>query len=101
MSMRDFGYMMHKYLHDNDLTKKLQLQVYEMTSKVVNTSADAAIESIYNDVGDYEDSMQMIAAEEAMCDAIITFNKKDYEKSKVPAFTPQEMIEVWEKQKRG
>ena len=95
MSMRDFGYMMHKYLHDNDLTKKLQLQVYEMTSKVVNTSADAAIESIYNDVGDYEDSMQMIAAEEAMCDAIITFNKKDYSESRVPTFTPEEMLDIW------
>ena len=99
MSLRDFGYVIHKYLHDSELTKKLQLQVYEMTSKIVNTSADAAIESIYNDVKDYEDSLQMITAEEAMCDAIITFNKKDYEKSRVPAFTPDKMIDIWNKSK--
>ena len=99
MSLRDFGYIMHKYIHNSDLTKKLQLKAYEMTSKIVNTSADAAIESIYNDIKDYEDSMQMIAAEEAMCDAIITFNKKDYEKARIPVFTPEEIIEIWEKSK--
>ena len=77
MSLRDFGYTMHKFLHDNDLTKKLQLKVYEMTSKVINTSADAAIESLYSEATDYEDSLQTVAAEESMCDAIVTFNKKD------------------------
>ena len=95
MSLRDFGYVMHKYIHDSDLTKKLQLKVYEMTSKIINTSADAAIESIYSDIKDYEDCMQMVAAEEAMCDAIVTFNKKDYEQSHVPAFTPEEIINLW------
>ena len=101
MSLRDIGYAVHRKYHETKKTKAIQLEVYQLVSKIVDTTADAAIESIYNDVGDYEDSMQMIAAEEAMCDAIITFNKKDYEKSKVPAFTPQEMIEIWEKQKRG
>ena len=95
MSLRDFGYIMHKYLHDTDLTKKLQSQVYEITSKIVSTSADAAISSIYSDTKDFEDSMQMIAAEEAMCDAIITFNKKDYGESRVPTFTPEEMLDIW------
>ena len=95
MSLRDFGYIMHKYVHDSELTKKLQLRVYEMTSKVINTTADAAIESIYSESKDFEDSQQMIAAEEAMCDAIITFNKKDYAGSRIPTFTPEEIIDVW------
>ena len=97
MSLRDFGYIMHKYLHDNDLTKKLQLKVYEMTSKVINTSADAAIESLYSEAADYEDSLQTVAAEESMCDAIVTFNKKDFENSKLPVFTPNELIQIWNK----
>ena len=95
MSLRDFGYTMHKYIHDNELTKKLQLQVYEMTSKVISTSADAAIESIYSEAKDYEDSLQMIAAEEAMCDAIITFDKSGFKESKLPVFTPQEICAIW------
>lgn len=95
MSLRDFGYIMHKYLRDKNLTQKLQLKVYEMTSKVVNTSADAAIESLYSETTDYEDSLQTVAAEESMCDAIVTFNKKDFEKSKIPVFTPNELIQIW------
>ena len=97
MSLRDFGYIIHKYVQDNDLTKKLQLKVYEMTSKVINTSADAAIESIYSEAKDYEDSLQMIAAEEAMCDAIITFDKSGFKKSRLPVFTPKEILDVWNK----
>ena len=97
MSFRDIGYVLNKQLHDPKKTRLIQLQAYEMISKVINTSADAAIESIYSDVNDYEDSLQMIAAEEAMCTAIITYNKKDFEKSKLPVYTPEEMCEIWSK----
>ena len=97
MALRDFGYVIHKYLHDKEETKRWQLKVYEMTNKVINTTADAAIESIYTENKDYEDSLQMIAAEEAMCDAIITYNKKDYQQSKLPVFTPEEMLDIWRK----
>ena len=100
MSLRDFGYIMHKYVHDIELTKKLQLQVYEMSSKVVSSSADAAIESIYSEASDYEDSMQMIVAEESMCDAIITLDKKGFKESKLPVFTPKEITEIWLKSSR-
>lgn len=98
MSLRDFGYIIHKNLHDNDITKKMQLKVYEMTSKVISTSADAAIESLYSETNEYEDSLQAVVAEEAMCDAIVTYNKKDFEKSKLPIFTPNELIQIWNKQ---
>lgn len=99
MSLRDFGYFIHKNVHDKEKTKIMLMRLYEMISKVVDTTADAAIESIYSENNDYEDSMQMIAAEEAMCDAIITFNKKDFEQSKLPVFTPEEMLDIWSRNK--
>ena len=71
--------------------------IYSMVHKVVSITADAAIESMFNDIKDYEDSIQMIAAEENMCDAIITYNKKDFEKSKLPVFTPDEMLDIWKR----
>ena len=95
MSLRDIGYVVHRCIHDNETTKQLQLQVYSMTSKVLSTSADCAIESLYSDNSDYEDSLQMLAAEEAMLDAIVTFNKKDFSTSKIPVFTPIEICEHW------
>ena len=97
MSLRDIEYAYHKKCHDKELTRKMMVDIYSMVNKVVSTTADAAIESLYNDVKDYEDSLQIIAAEESMCDAIITFNKKDFDSSKIPVFTPEEIIEIWRK----
>ena len=92
MSLRDIEYLYQKKCHDRELTRKMLSGIYSTVYKVIPTTADAAIESIYNDVKDYEDSLQIVAAEESMCDAIVTFNKKDFEQSKVPVFTPEEMI---------
>ena len=92
MSFRDIEYLYQKKSHNRELTRRMLSNIYSTVYKVVSTTADAAIESIYNDVKDYEDSLQIVAAEESMCDAIVTFNKKDFEQSKVPVFTPEEMI---------
>lgn len=97
MSLRDFGYFVHRHVHDAEITRKMQLRLYETVSKIISTTADAAIESIYSDVKDYEDALQMIAAEETMCDAIITYNKKDFSQSKIPVFTPEEMCDIWKR----
>ena len=94
MSFRDIEYLYEKKSHNRELTRRMLSNIYSTVYKVVSTTADAAIESLYNDVKDYEDSLQIVAAEEAMCDAIVTFNKKDFELSKVPVFTPEEMINL-------
>ena len=97
MSLRDIGYTLHRYLHDEQKTKEAQLQVYSMVSKVVGISADAAIDSLYSDAKDFEDALQVRAAEEAMCMAIVTFNKRDYQKANIPVFTPMEICDLWSK----
>ena len=97
MSLRDIEYLYHKKCHSKEQTRKMLVAIYSMVYKVVSTSADAAIESLFNDAKDYEDSLQTIAAEEEMCDAIITFNKNDFKSSKVPVFTPQELLNIWKR----
>ena len=97
MSLRDIGYTLHRYLHDERKTREAQLQVYSMVSKVVGVSADAAIDSLYSDAKDFEDALQIRAAEEAMCMAIVTFNKRDYQKATIPVFTPTEICDLWSK----
>ena len=68
------------------------MKAYSLCHKVIGISQDAAIESLYNDVSDYEDSLLMEAAQEEMCDMIVTNNIKDFRKSVVPAFTPLDII---------
>lgn len=97
MSLRDIGYTLHRYLHDERKTREAQLQVYSMVSKIVGVSADAAIDSLYSDAKDFEDALQIRAAEEAMCMAIVTFNKRDYQKANIPVFTPMEICDLWSK----
>lgn len=97
MSLRDIGYTLHRYLHDEQKTREAQIQVYSMVSKVIGVSADAAIDSLYSDSKDFEDALQVRAAEEAMCMAIVTFNKKDYIKANIPVFTPMEICKLWSK----
>ena len=93
MSLRDIGYTAHKYTHDNEQTKSIQIRAYQISHKVIGISADSAIESLYSDVADYEDSLIIEAAKEEMLDAIVTNNKKDFEKGDVPVFTPEEIVQ--------
>ena len=100
MSLRDIGYIAHRFVHDNEISRQMQFHAYEISSEVVSISPDSVIDSLYSDNSDYEDSLQSIAAEEALCDAIITFNKKDYKKGLIPVFTPEEICNIWKKNPR-
>ena len=46
---------------------------------------------MHSDIEDYEDALLVEAASEYLLDAIVTNNKKDFEKSIVPAFTPKDL----------
>ena len=100
ISLRDIGYIVHRFVHDKEISRNFQMKAYCMSSKVAPISADAAIESLYSENPDYEDSLQSIAAQESMCDAIITFNKKDYRDTRMPVFTPKEICKIWKENPR-
>ena len=74
MSFRDIEYLYHKKSHDRELTRRVLSSIYSTVYKIIPTTADAAIESLYN--------------------------KKDFELSKVPVFTPEQMCEIWRKENR-
>ena len=91
MSLRDIEYVAHRLFHNKEKSKMIQMEIYELVNKVIGISSDSAIESLYSDVSDYEDSLLIEAAKEEMLDAIITNNKKDFINSDVPVFTPKEI----------
>ena len=97
LTLRDIEYTAHRHFHDSNISKRIQGRAYGIVSKVIGVSADAAINSLYSDVQDYEDSLQIEAAKEAMLDCIITSNKKDFKNSNFPVYTPKEINEIWEK----
>ena len=93
MSLRDIEYVAHRIYRDKKKAKDIQFAAYQMCSKVLGISADSAIESLYSDAEDYEDSLIIEAAKEEMLDVIVTNNKKDFYKGNVPVFTPKEIVE--------
>lgn len=92
MSLRDIEYVAHRIYHDKKKAKEIQFSAYQMCSKVIGISADSAIESLYSDIDDYEDSLIIEAAKEEMLDVIVTNNKKDFLGSLFPVFTPEEIM---------
>ena len=49
--------------------------------------------ALESDSPDFEDNIQIESAAQFTMDAIITRNKKDFENSRVPAYTPEEYLE--------
>ena len=94
MSLRDIEYVAHRIYHDKRKAKAVQFSAYQMCSKIIGISADSAIESLYSDITDYEDSLIIEAAKEEMLDAIVTNNKKDFENGNIPVFTPEEIVRL-------
>ena len=91
MTLRDAGYIAHHRLHDKWKSRDIQISIYGMAYKVASISVDAAISALYDDRQDYEDSLIIEAAEENMCDYIVTRNIKDFAKSAVPAINTDDM----------
>lgn len=98
LSLRDIEYAAHHAVHDKTISKAIQRKAYNLAHKVIGISADAAINSLFSDIDDYEDSLQIEAAKEALLDCIVTNNKKDFKNCGIAVFTPKELNEIWSKQ---
>lgn len=88
-SLRDLSYFIHKYVHSNEQTNNILIDIYSRVTKVVGITTDDTIEALYED-GDYEDNLIAMTADTAMCDAIISRDKK-FKNFRV-VLTPEEYL---------
>lgn len=94
MSLRDIEYAIHRSTHDSFLARKAIVDAYSLCRSVIGISGDDAIESIYSDIKDFEDSLIVEAARNGMMNLIITNNLKDYRNCSFPVMTPKEYNEI-------
>lgn len=91
LSVANTMYIAHKYGHTKvrDGLKK----VYDFLS-VVDYTATIAKDAI--DIGwkDYEDATQFLMAKNASCDCIVTRNGKDFKKSELPIYSPEDFLKI-------
>lgn len=90
-SLKDIYYFATKLFHDSYKARLYIMDIYSRISKVISLSSDDAIEAIYQD-GDFEDNCLIESAKNAMCDAIITRNDKDFINKGINIYSPKDYL---------
>ncbi len=90
LTFANLVYIMRKELNPERIEEILQsllliFEVVDLTKFDVSRAAELCWP-------DFEDAIQSVTAERLHADYIVTRNVKDFIKSKVPAFTPDELI---------
>ena len=72
----------------------LNLRILRKFLSILTLDEEILDEALYAEAPDFEDSIQYIASEKNEIDFIITRNKKDYKRSKIPVLTATEFLEI-------
>ncbi len=94
-TVTDIYYIVQKYKTKEEALKFLQNIILFIEIAAVDKSV--VLQSLHSDFQDFEDAVQNFSATDAEVNAIVTRNKKDYEFSKLPVYTPEEFIALFEK----
>lgn len=89
----DIYYIIHKYLHNSEKSKKIMATLYELFGILSVTNEDC-INALASEVKDYEDAVVASCAIRSEMEYIVTRNVKDYTNAKIQIITPGEFLEL-------
>ena len=92
-SATDIYYLVRKHLHSAEQAISVMAKLYELFYILDVTGSDCK-DALLTDMSDYEDSVISCCAVRNHIDYIVTRNIKDYEKSKVKAILPNQLIKM-------
>lgn len=92
-SATDIYYLVRKYLHSTKQAKSVMSKLYELFYILDVTSSECK-EALLSDMNDYEDAVISCCAVHNHIDYIVTRNIKDYERSKVHAILPEQLLKM-------
>ncbi len=92
-SATDVYYLVRKYLHSTEQAKSVMSKLYELFYILDVTSSECK-EALLSDMNDYEDAVISCCAVHNHIDYIVTRNIKDYERSKVNAILPEQLLKM-------
>ena len=90
-TLKDLSYQGHRLYHSYEMTNNLLIDIFSRITKIVGVTTDDCIEALYMD-GDYEDNLIALTADTAMCDAIISRDRK-FKNFRV-VLTPEKYLEI-------
>jgi predicted nucleic acid-binding protein len=98
VTIMDVMYIMRKHLGIAETRNAVQI-LLQIVDVVPALKGDINI-ALTGDFPDFEDAVQASCASRVKADYIVTRNVKDFEKSSVPAITPDDMLKLIDKTKQ-
>ena len=99
-AITDIYYLTHRYLHNDKATREIIVKLCKLFS-IVDTSSLDIINALSSEVSDFEDAVMIESALRYGTDCIVTRNVKDYSKSSIPVFDPEEFISLLVNREKG
>ena len=96
-SITDIYYLTHRYTHSDKDTRKILSNIF-LVFELLDTYGLDCKKAISSDITDYEDAVMVETAIRSNMDCIVTRNIKDYSKSPIPIYKPEEFLTVLEQQ---
>lgn len=94
----DIYYLTHRLTHSDVETRTILSKLYTLFHLLDTTSLDCR-KAISSEINDYEDAIMVETAIRSEMDCIVTRNVKDYSKSPITVYEPNEFISLLEREK--
>ena len=91
-ALTDIYYLHHRCSHDDIKTRKVLQNLLELFS-LSDTSAEDCRNALFSAITDYEDAIMTETAKRIGANCIVTRNLKDYKKSPVPIYSPEQFVD--------
>ena len=91
-AVTDLYYIIRKETHDTEQAYQILEHIFKLVT-VLSVSANDIQDAFQKKWKDFEDCVQITAAENNRLDCVITGNQKDFTKSRLPVWSPQECID--------
>ena len=94
-SVTDIYYLTHRHTHDDKAARTVLSKLFRIFD-VLDTAGMDCRHAIPSDISDYEDAVMVETALRTESDCIVTRNGRDFQKSGVPVYTPEEFLKKLE-----
>lgn len=94
---RIFFTLLEKSLHNDKSARECIRKLYSIFT-VVDTLANDCEFALYSETSDYEDAVMIETAKRIDAGCIVTRNQKDYAKSEIPVYSPEELLAKLDKE---
>lgn len=92
-AITDIYYLTHRQTHDDKTTREVITKLCTIFGLLDTTALDIR-KAILSETSDFEDAVMIETAVRYKVDCIVTRNTKDYSKSSIHVYTPDEFLKL-------